>query len=102
MPGRTRGRTVAAVLVAAAMAVAWAALPAAAAVNLVTNPGFESGLTGWSCQNGSTVTSPVHSGSSALEQLSIPVDGVCCVGWFGGRSVGCWGCGRPRPLLGGE
>ncbi|HLG78568.1 MAG TPA: carbohydrate binding domain-containing protein, partial [Ktedonobacteraceae bacterium] len=37
--------------------------------NLVTNPGFETGnLSGWSCQSGDTVvTSPVHSGSHALQ-----------------------------------
>lgn len=42
---------------------------AAATDNLVTNSGFESGLSGWTCANGSgaAVTSPVHSGSSALK-----------------------------------
>src|SRR5256714_5057939 len=39
---------------------------ASAATNLVSNPGFESGLAGWSCSGGSTVGSPVHSGSAAL------------------------------------
>src|SRR5256885_15925402 len=39
---------------------------ASAATNLVTNPGFESGLAGWSCSGGSTVGSPVHSGAAAL------------------------------------
>jgi chitinase len=41
----------------------------AAATNLVTNPGFETGnLTGWSCDAGNTViSSPVHSGSHALQ-----------------------------------
>src|SRR2546421_9107954 len=39
---------------------------ASAATNLVTNPGFESGLSGWSCSLGSTVGSPVHSGAAAL------------------------------------
>jgi len=40
-----------------------------AASNLVTNPGFETGnLSGWSCDPGDTVvTSPVHSGSYALQ-----------------------------------
>ena len=44
-----------------------AASPAHAA-NLVSNPGFESGLTGWTCSagTGSTVSSPVHSGAAAL------------------------------------
>src|SRR5436305_7813932 len=40
---------------------------ASAATNLVTNPGFESGLTGWSCSAGKTVSAPVHSGAAALE-----------------------------------
>ncbi len=37
--------------------------------NLVTNPGFETGnLTGWSCDAGTqVVTSPVHSGTHALQ-----------------------------------
>lgn len=37
--------------------------------NLVSNAGFETGnLSGWSCQSGDTVvTSPVHSGSHALQ-----------------------------------
>jgi chitinase len=40
-----------------------------AASNLVTNPGFEAGnLSGWSCDAGdAVVTSPVHSGSYALQ-----------------------------------
>jgi chitinase len=40
-----------------------------AASNLVTNPGFETGnLSGWTCDAGdTTVTSPVHSGSHALQ-----------------------------------
>lgn len=42
--------------------------------NLVTNPGFETGdLSGWSCNAPDTVvTSPVHSGSYALEM--VPTD----------------------------
>ncbi len=42
---------------------------ALAASNLVTNPGFEAGnLSGWSCDAGDTVvTTPVHSGSYALQ-----------------------------------
>lgn len=41
----------------------------AASTNLVTNPGFETGdLSGWSCDAGNTVvSSPVHSGSRALQ-----------------------------------
>src|SRR6266545_2803692 len=78
MRGPTRLGIAAAALVTAAAAVAWAALPASAADNLVTNPGFESGLAGWSCQNGSTVTSPVHSGSSALAGAADNVSNAQC------------------------
>ncbi|MHC3412743.1 carbohydrate binding domain-containing protein, partial [Streptomyces sp. DT17] len=40
----------------------------AAGTTLVANSGFESGLSGWSCADGSgaVVSSPAHSGSSAL------------------------------------
>ncbi|WP_033400394.1 chitinase [Actinokineospora enzanensis] len=39
----------------------------AAAANLLTNPGFESGSTsGWTCDSGAVVGTPVHSGSYAL------------------------------------
>jgi chitinase len=36
------------------------------AVNLLANPGFESGLSGWTCTGGSAVSAPVHSGGGAL------------------------------------
>ena len=53
-------------VVTALLLVAVGAQPAAAA-NLLTNAGFESGsLSGWSCSGGSVVTTPVHSGSYAL------------------------------------
>ncbi|WP_431031949.1 chitinase [Streptomyces sp. P6-2-1] len=41
----------------------------AADVNNAQNPGFESGLSGWTCSNGSgeAVGSPVHAGSAALK-----------------------------------
>src|SRR5829696_4856321 len=54
---------VAVVLVTAVVVVAQLA---PAANNLVVNPGFESGLSGWSCSGGSTVGSPVHGGAAAL------------------------------------
>jgi len=63
-------------LVTAGLACVTLATSAQAATgNLVQNPGFESGtLAPWSCSgdNGSVVTSPVHSGSYAL--LGTPTD----------------------------
>jgi len=53
----------------------------AASVNLVQNPGFESGaLSPWSCtgNNGSVVTSPVHSGSYALLATPTNSDDAQC------------------------
>lgn len=47
-----------------------AAIAAATPANIIVNPGFESGLSGWSLVNPSLVgvsNSVVHSGSSALE-----------------------------------
>jgi len=43
--------------------------PTPAPTNLLTNPGFESGTTGWTCNNCtlSTVSSPKHSGSKAAQ-----------------------------------
>src|SRR5205807_4256910 len=51
---------------------------ASAATNLVSNPGFESGLAGWSCSGGSTVGSPVHSGSAALSGAASSSDTAQC------------------------
>jgi chitinase len=40
----------------------------AQAANILTNPGFESGsLSGWTCSGGSVVSSPVRTGSHALQ-----------------------------------
>ncbi|MEV5330136.1 glycoside hydrolase family 18 protein [Nonomuraea sp. NPDC052634] len=56
-----------AVLLAAAL-TAFTARPAvpAHAADIAVNPGFESGLTGWTCSHAETVTSPVHGGTQAL------------------------------------
>ncbi|GAA3057430.1 glycoside hydrolase family 18 protein [Actinokineospora globicatena] len=52
--------------VASVVAGVLAAGPAAAA-NLLTNPGLETGTTaGWTCDSGAAVSTPVHSGSYAL------------------------------------
>ena len=58
----------AAVLLACGLSLTTGVAPAAAATNLLTNPGLETGtLSGWTCSAVATVaTSPVHSGSYAL------------------------------------
>ncbi|MFC9227115.1 chitinase [Streptomyces hygroscopicus] len=52
----------------------------AAAANLAQNPGFESGLNGWTCSagSGSTVASPVHGGSAALKATPAGTDNARC------------------------
>ncbi|MEV6610640.1 carbohydrate binding domain-containing protein [Kutzneria sp. NPDC051319] len=73
MPSLSRTRLgIAAALATAMTALLTAALTiapsATAATNLVADPGFESGLTGWTCGAGtaSVVSSPVHAGAKAL------------------------------------
>ncbi|MDX2393044.1 glycoside hydrolase family 18 protein [Streptomyces sp. DK15] len=72
------------ILTAAALAAAGflaAGPPAAAAdADLVRNGGFEAGLDGWSCSGGSgaTVTTPVHSGGSALRAIPAGQDNARC------------------------
>jgi chitinase len=52
---------------------------ASAATNLINNPGFESGTSGWTCSAlDSVVTSPVHSGTSALSGTSAGQDFAGC------------------------
>ncbi|WP_420710920.1 chitinase [Streptomyces sp. NRRL F-2580] len=71
-------------LTAAALAAAGflaAGPPAAAAdADLVRNGGFEAGLGGWSCSAGSgaVVTTPVHSGGSALRATPAGQDNARC------------------------
>ncbi|MFJ3879674.1 chitinase [Streptomyces sp. NPDC090077] len=71
-------------LTAAALAAAaflTAGPPAAAAdADLVRNGGFESGLDGWSCSGGSgtTVSTPVHGGGSALRATPAGQDNARC------------------------
>ncbi|MEV7416707.1 glycoside hydrolase family 18 protein [Streptomyces sp. NPDC089919] len=58
-----------------------AAVPAAAAdADLVRNGGFESGLDGWTCSAGSgaVVSTPAHSGSSALKATPAGQDNARC------------------------
>nr|WP_042194304.1 glycosyl hydrolase family 18 protein [Kibdelosporangium sp. MJ126-NF4]CEL21232.1 Chitinase [Kibdelosporangium sp. MJ126-NF4]CTQ96201.1 Chitinase (EC 3.2.1.14) [Kibdelosporangium sp. MJ126-NF4] len=64
MVSRTR-RLLAAAVTAVAALVVVPASPAVAA-NIVGNPGFENGLSGWSCSGASAASSPVRSGSGSL------------------------------------
>ncbi|WP_128801784.1 MULTISPECIES: glycoside hydrolase family 18 protein [unclassified Streptomyces] len=50
----------------------------AADADLARNGGFESGLDGWNCTAGTTVNSPVHSGSSALQATPAGSDNAQC------------------------
>ncbi|MET7475171.1 glycoside hydrolase family 18 protein [Streptomyces sp. NPDC005648] len=52
----------------------------AADVNNARNPGFESGLSNWTCSAGSgtTVSSPVHGGSAALQATPAGQDDAQC------------------------
>jgi len=79
---RPRGRhSLAALALALAPMAGLAAAPdAAAATNLVANPGFETGtLSGWSCSPlASVVTTPVHSGSHALSGAAGNSDDAQC------------------------
>ncbi|MFF8995454.1 chitinase [Streptomyces sp. NPDC014983] len=68
-------------LALAAAGLAATAAPAAAAdVNNVVNAGFESGLSDWTCSAGSgtTVSSPVHSGTGALKATPAGQDDAQC------------------------
>ncbi|MFE1922511.1 chitinase [Streptomyces asoensis] len=79
---KTRPWTGAAGVMAAALAlsVTGAAQASAADLNNAKNAGFESGLTGWSCSagSGSTVSSPVHGGASALKATPAGQDNARC------------------------
>lgn len=50
----------------------------AADADLARNGGFESALDGWTCTAGTTVTSPVHGGTSALKATPAGADNARC------------------------
>ncbi|WP_454324842.1 chitinase [Streptomyces ambofaciens] len=50
----------------------------AADADLARNGGFESALDGWTCTAGTTVTSPVHSGTTALKATPAGADDARC------------------------
>ncbi|MFF3006276.1 carbohydrate binding domain-containing protein [Kitasatospora sp. NPDC057940] len=67
-------------VIGAGVAVAGSVTAGAATPNLVANPGFESGLSGWTCSGGSgeVVSSPVHSGAAALKATPTGPDSAQC------------------------
>ncbi|MBN0047858.1 carbohydrate binding domain-containing protein [Streptomyces actuosus] len=79
-----RSRPLAALLAAAALAVpgltALSSAARAADADLLVNGGFEAGLDGWTCTAGSgtTVGSPVRSGSAALQAVPAGSDNARC------------------------
>ena len=78
--GRALAGLSAAAVIGTGLAMAGPVTAGAATTNLVANPGFESGLTDWTCSSGSgtTVSSPVHSGASALEDTPTGQDDAQC------------------------
>ncbi|GAA2996080.1 chitinase [Streptomyces fulvorobeus] len=73
--------TATAVLVAGALTVTGLVSTASAAdVNVAKNAGFEAGLANWTCSAGSgtTVSSPVHGGTSALKASPAGQDNARC------------------------
>ncbi|MGZ2355106.1 glycosyl hydrolase family 18 protein [Streptomyces sp. 372A] len=77
---RTIAGLSAAIVLGACVALAGSGPAGAAATDLLTNSGFENGLSGWTCANGSgqAVSSPVHSGSSALKATPSGLDNAQC------------------------
>ncbi|MFJ9660703.1 chitinase [Streptomyces griseoflavus] len=81
-PGRSR-RVWAGALVSAlalALPLAGAGQASAADVNNAKNAGFEAGLSNWTCSanSGTTVSSPVHGGASALQATPAGQDNARC------------------------
>ncbi|GAA2329462.1 glycoside hydrolase family 18 protein [Streptomyces caniferus] len=80
-PRRRRLLAAALTALAAAAATLSGSTPAAAAdVNAARNAGYESGLSNWTCSagSGSTVGSPVHSGTGALKATPTASDNAAC------------------------
>ncbi|MFG2572607.1 chitinase [Streptomyces sp. NPDC048481] len=69
-----------AVTAALVLSLTGAAQASATDLNNARNAGFEAGLTGWSCTAGSgtTVSSPVHGGASALKATPAGQDNARC------------------------
>ncbi|MFE0252025.1 chitinase [Streptomyces sp. NPDC059010] len=77
---RSRLRAGAAVTAALALAFLPAGPASAADVNNAKNAGFESGLSNWTCSanSGTTVSSPVHGGATALKATPAGQDNARC------------------------
>ncbi|MGC0329208.1 chitinase [Streptomyces sp. SAI-170] len=77
-----RTRPLVALVAATALAVpgitALSSAARAADADLARNGGFEAGLDGWTCTAGTTVTSPVHSGTRALQATPAGSDNARC------------------------
>ena len=68
-----------ATLAAFALALSGLAAGPAEAANLLANPGFEAGsLSGWTCANATTVSTPVHGGGYALAGTPVGADYAQC------------------------
>ncbi|MFH8220188.1 chitinase [Streptomyces sp. NPDC018057] len=69
-----------AVTAAMALSLAGTGQASAADVNNAKNAGFEAGLSNWTCSagSGSTVSTPVHAGSSALKAAPAAQDNAQC------------------------
>lgn len=81
MPGRRWAGALAAAVTASVLSLTGLAGQAQAAdINNAKNGGFESGLSNWTCSAGSgtTVSSPVHSGSAALKATPAGQDYAQC------------------------
>ncbi|MFE9876335.1 chitinase [Streptomyces sp. NPDC005784] len=81
MPGRRWAGALAAAVTASVLSLTGLAGQAQAAdINNVKNGGYESGLSNWTCSAGSgtTVSSPVHSGSAALKATPAGQDFAQC------------------------
>ncbi|MGP4045061.1 chitinase [Streptomyces sp. 2A115] len=78
---RTWAGALVAVLAASALSLAGAGQASAVDVNNAKNAGYESGLADWTCSAGSgtTVSSPVHGGSTALKATPAGQDNAKCV-----------------------
>ncbi|CAM5433099.1 chitinase [Streptomyces spiroverticillatus] len=79
-PRRHRSALTAALTAAALAAIGMATAPTAQAadLNVAKNAGFESGLANWTCTAGTSTTTPVRTGASALKATPAGQDNARC------------------------